>query len=57
MDNATIGKVDVDKELGLASKYGINCYPTMVLFKDGEEVGRLIGTHSADQIQTFINQA
>ena len=35
-----IGKVDVDQNPELATKYGINAIPTLLLFKDGEIIER-----------------
>ena len=40
-----IVKVNVD-ETNLAPKYGVMNIPTMVLFKDGKEVKRLVGNHA-----------
>ncbi len=38
-----IAKVDVDKEQALAEKYGCLSIPTVILFKDGVEIGRQVG--------------
>ncbi len=38
-----IGKVDVDAEGELAQKFGVMSIPTVILFKDGVEVGRQVG--------------
>jgi len=40
---AVIGKVDIDQEQDLAVRYGVMSIPTVILFKDGEEVQRLVG--------------
>ncbi len=39
----TVGKINVDEEQNLASKYGVQSIPTVILFKDGVEVGRQVG--------------
>lgn len=39
----SIAKVDVDSNPGIAANYGIQSIPTLILFKDGEPVERLIG--------------
>lgn len=39
----TVGKVDVDDQQELAIRYGIMNIPTVVLFKGGNEVDRLVG--------------
>nr|WP_314602805.1 thioredoxin [uncultured Capnocytophaga sp.] len=38
-----VGKVDVDNNQEFASKYGIRNIPTVLVFKDGEVVGRQVG--------------
>ena len=38
-----VGKVDVDHEQELAQKHGVMSIPTVILFKDGVEVGRQVG--------------
>ena len=37
------GKLDVDKNQAIAAKYGVMSIPTVILFKDGKEVGRQVG--------------
>ena len=38
-----VGKVDVDHEQELAQKHGVMSIPSVILFKDGVEVGRQVG--------------
>jgi thioredoxin 1 len=38
-----ICKLDVDENNETAGNYGIMSIPTLVLFKDGKEVNRLVG--------------
>ena len=40
-----IGKVDVDQAPDLAGTYRVMSIPTLILFKNGEEVKRFIGLH------------
>lgn len=40
---AVIGKVDVDANQEFAAKYGIRNIPTVLVFKNGEVVGRQVG--------------
>ena len=39
----TIAKLDIDANLAQTQKYGVMSIPTMILFKDGEPVERLVG--------------
>jgi thioredoxin 1 len=51
---ATIVKVDVDANPDTASKYGVRGIPTLVLFKGGKEVGRLVGNQPKDAIVNLL---
>ena len=54
---AIIGKIDIDNEQKTAAEFQITSVPTMVLFKDGKEVGRLVGLRNADAVKEFISSA
>lgn len=41
-----IGKVDVDQNSGLAGKYNIRAIPTLIIFKDGQQVEEVVGMTS-----------
>jgi thioredoxin 1 len=49
-----IAKLDIDKNQKIASSYQVTSVPTMILFKQGKEVGRLIGLRDAEGIKKFI---
>ncbi|MDO5607374.1 MAG: thioredoxin [Capnocytophaga sp.] len=38
-----VGKVDVDNNQDFASKYGVRNIPTVLVFQNGEVVGRQVG--------------
>lgn len=40
---AVIGKVDVDNHQQYAAKYGVRNIPTVLVFQNGEVVGRQVG--------------
>ncbi len=40
---AVVGKVDVDANQEFAAKYGVRNIPTVLIFKDGEVVGKQVG--------------
>lgn len=40
----TIAKVNTDEEGQWAGKFGIQGIPTIILFKDGKEVDRMVGS-------------
>ena len=56
-DKATIYKLNVDEQQQIAAKYGIRNIPTMILFKNGKEVERIIGVKPKDYIVSSIQKA
>ena len=51
---AAIAKVDIDAAQKVASQFQITSVPTMILFKDGKEINRLVGLKNADAIKSVI---
>jgi thioredoxin 1 len=51
---AKIAKIDIDQAQKTASTYQVTSIPTLILFKDGKEVGRLVGLRDRDTIKEFI---
>jgi len=51
-----IGKVNVDDNRTIASKYGIMNIPTMILFKNGEKIHQFVGVQSKEQIINVLNK-
>jgi len=54
---ATVYKLNVDEQKTIAAKYGIRNIPTMILFRDGKEVERIIGVKQKDYILSSIRKA
>jgi len=53
-DDLKIVKIDVDKNQSLAAKYQIRGVPTMILFKQGNQVWRESGVLQAQDLVTII---
>ncbi len=49
-----ICKVNVDEEPELAARYGIMTIPTMIVFKEGKEIDKLIGLRPPEDIITML---
>jgi thioredoxin 1 len=42
-DAFSVGKLDVDHNVQTATKFSVMSIPTLLVFKDGQVVGRLVG--------------
>ena len=54
---AIVGKLDVDSNQEFAAKYGVRNIPTVLVFKDGEIVGRQVGVAPKAKYAEAINSA
>jgi len=50
------GKVETGAEHTLAERFGVMSIPTLILFKDGEEVDRLIGAYPKEIIEKWLKE-
>jgi len=44
-------KANVDENSSLSNKFKVMSIPTLIIFKDGKEVDRMIGSQSADILE------
>lgn len=51
-----VGKINVDVEQELAVSFGIDSIPTLIIVKNGEVAGKLVGYNSKTIVETFINK-
>uniref|UniRef100_A0A672F940 Protein disulfide-isomerase n=2 Tax=Salarias fasciatus TaxID=181472 RepID=A0A672F940_SALFA len=51
-----LAKVDCTANSNVCSKYGVSGYPTLKIFRDGEESGPYDGPRSADGIVSFLKK-
>ena len=49
-------KIDVDEVGALAARFGVQAIPTLILFKDGNQVDKRMGYQNMNQLLGFINQ-
>ena len=52
---AVVAKVDIDEEQELATQYGIESIPTVILFKDGKPINVKVGAHQKDFYANLID--
>ena len=55
-DRIRIAKVNVDEQPDLARQFDVMSIPTMIVFKDGEKVGQIVGAKGKDQLLSELNQ-
>ena len=51
------GKMNVDENQNTPQQFGIQGIPTIIFFKDGKEVSRLVGFQSQESIQSVIDDS
>lgn len=55
-DKARIVKIDVDEQQALAMQYRIQAVPTLMLFKNGQQVWRQSGVVQSNELASLIEQ-
>jgi thioredoxin 1 len=53
---AKVGKVNVDENLSVTSRYGIRSIPTLLLFKAGQIQEQVVGATSKDVISKLLDK-
>ena len=54
-DKVKIGKLDVDTNPVTASQYGVMSIPTLIFFKNGKVVDKLVGVRSKAELQKRLD--
>lgn len=49
-------KIDVDKAKNIAAKYRISGIPALIIFKNGKEISRMVGTQQKENIISTLNK-
>lgn len=50
-----VGKVNVDEQSALAMQFGIESIPTLLFFKNGEVVSKMIGLQTKERIMAMLS--
>lgn len=50
----TVAKLNVDDEPSIAARFGVMSIPTLIVYRQGEEVTRRVGVQSLDQLETML---
>ena len=54
-DKLKVGKVNVDEATDLAVKFDVASIPTLILFRNGNIVGTIVGYREKEELEKFIN--
>lgn len=52
-----VAKVNVDENKDTPAKYEVRGIPTLMMFKNGVEVDRIVGAHPKNRIKEMIDKA
>jgi thioredoxin 1 len=55
VDKVTIGKLNVDEQGVIAEKYGVMSIPTLLLFKNGQIVEKIVGFRGKPDIAKLLD--
>lgn len=54
MPDVQIGKVNVDEQMDLARQFRVVSIPTLIIFKNGQEVKRMVGVTSKEELKEAL---
>jgi thioredoxin 1 len=49
-----IGKLDIERAQQTTSTFGVTSIPTIIVFKDGKEVNRVVGLRDKDTLKKML---
>lgn len=55
-DKVTVAKVDIDQNPGIPTRFGIRGIPTVIMFKDGQQVDMFVG-NSPQKVKEMVERA
>jgi thioredoxin 1 len=50
-------KINIDENQTTPSNYGVRSIPTLILFKDGQEVEKIIGAQSKENLKQMVDKS
>ena len=54
MPDVQTGKVNVDEQMDLARQFRVVSIPTLIIFKNGQEVQRMVGVTSKEELKDAL---
>ena len=56
-EKLVVAKVDTDQSVSVASEYEVTSIPTLILFKEGEQVKKVVGLKDLDSLRKMVHEA
>ena len=53
----SIGKINVDEQQALATQFGVQGIPTLLIFKGGQVIDQVVGLRSKKDLQSRLERA
>ena len=54
---ASIVEIDIDQAQAVAATFNITSVPTLILFKNGKEINRVVGIKAKDELKELLTSA
>lgn len=54
---AKVGKLNIDDNRAVTERYHVRSIPTLIVFKNGQPVGQLVGAASKSRIEEMLRRA
>jgi thioredoxin len=55
-ESLTVVKVDADEQPGLTARFGVRSLPTLMFFRDGQIVDRIVGAPPPAQLRAKVDE-
>ncbi len=55
LEGVDVLKINTEEHTDLAVSFGIMSIPTLILFKDGKQVGKTVGFMNKEELERWIN--
>lgn len=52
-----VGKVNIDECPGVSQEFGVEAIPTLLVFKGGQVINRMVGAQPKTRLQSALDQA
>jgi len=56
-DQVKVSKINIDDNPKVTAQYGVMSIPTLILFKEGKPLDRLVGLVPRERLEEFIKKA